>query len=249
LSRIPCRLAAAAGLLCLVLGGCAGTPPVPPSFASHPELAEIASEPSVLDVYDPLEPFNRAIYNFNAGFDRYIFLPIVRAYDFVTPDFLADRVSDFFANLSEIPTFANALLQLRPEVAGRAATRFVVNTLFTAGLFDLAGEPGGVPQQQEDFGQTLGYWGLGPGPYLVIPVLGPSNLRDGTGILTEALAWWWLTPGEISDTLAYNAVRFGLQPVDARYRVAFRYYQTGSPFEYELVRLLFTEQRKLAVAN
>jgi len=249
LKRIRCRLAAAAGLLCLVLGGCAGTPPLPPGIATHPELAEIASEPSVLDVYDPLEPMNRAIYNFNAGFDRYIFLPIVRAYDFVTPDFLADRVSDFFDNLSEIPTFANALLQLRPEVAARAATRFVINVMFGfGGLYDIASAKG-IPQQPEDFGQTLGYWGLGPGPYLVIPVLGPSNLRDGTGIVVEALGWWWLTPGEVSDTLAYNAVRFGLQPIDTRYRVAFRYYQTGSPFEYELVRLLFTEQRKLAVAN
>lgn len=249
MNRIRRRLSAAAGLLCLVLGGCAAMPPPPPGIATHPELAEIASEPSVLDVYDPLEPLNRAIYNFNAGFDRYVFLPIVRAYDFVTPDFVANRVSDFFDNLSEIPTFANALLQLKPEVAARAATRFVLNTLFTAGLFDLAAEPGGVPQLREDFGQTLGYWGLGPGPYLVIPVLGPSNLRDGTGIVVEALGWWWLTPGEVSDTLAYNAVRFGLQPVDTRYRVAFRYYQTGSPFEYELVRLLFTEKRKLDVAN
>lgn len=243
------HLSAAACLLCILLGGCAGTPPSPPGFATHPELADVASAPSVLDVYDPLEPLNRAIYNFNAGFDRYIFLPIVRAYELVTPEFVADRVSDFFDNLSEIPTFANAVLQLKPEVAGRAATRFVVNTMFTAGLFDLAGAPGGVPQQREDFGQTLGHWGLGPGPYLVIPVLGPSNLRDGAGLAIEALGWWWLTPGEISDTLAYNAVRFGLQPVDARRRVAFRYYQTGSPFEYELVRLLFTETRALEVAN
>jgi phospholipid-binding lipoprotein MlaA len=243
------HLGAGACLLCILLGGCAGTPPSPPGFAAHPELADVASAPSVLDVYDPLEPLNRAIYNFNAGFDRYIFLPIVRAYELVTPDFVANRVSDFFDNLSEIPTFANALLQLKPEVAGRAATRFVVNTLFTAGLVDLAGTPGGVPQQREDFGQTLGYWGVGPGPYLVIPVLGPANLRDGSGSLAEALAWWWLTPAAVSDTLAYNAVRFGLQPIDTRSRVAFRYYQTGSPFEYELVRLLLTETRKLQVAN
>jgi len=248
LKAIRRYLSAAACLLCIPLGGCAGTPPLPPAFATHPELADVASEPSVLDVYDPLEPINRAIYNFNAGFDRYIFLPIVRAYEFVVPDLVADRVSDFFDNLSEVPTFANAVLQLKPEVAGRAATRFVVNTMFTAGLFDLAGARG-VLRMPEDFGQTLGHWGIGPGPYLVIPVLGPSNLRDGTGILVEALAWWWLTPGEVSDTLAYNGARFGLQPVDTRRRVAFRYYQTGSPFEYELVRLLFTEKRKLDVAN
>ena len=194
-------------------------------------------QPSVLDVYDPLEPLNRAIYNFNAGFDRYVFLPIVRAYEFLTPDFVEDRVSDFFDNIGEIPTFANALLQLKPETAGRSATRFIVNTMFTAGLFDLAGARG-VARASEDFGQTLGHWGLGRGPYLVIPVLGPSNLRDGAGIARRLAA---VVVGharrESPAPCAYNAVRFGLQPVDARHRIAFRYYDTGSPFEYDLVRL------------
>jgi len=248
LKAIRRRLGAAAGLLGILLGGCAGTPSLPPAIAAHPELAAAATELSVLDVYDPLEPLNRAIYNFNAGFDRYVFLPIVSAYELVTPDFLEDRVADFFDNLSEIPTFANAVLQLKPEVAGRAATRFVVNTLFSAGLFDLAGASG-VAQVPEDFGQTLGHWGVGAGPYLVIPVLGPTNLRDGTGIVVQTLGWWWLTPSEISDTLAYNAVRFGLQPVDTRRRTAFRYYQTGSPFEYELIRLLYTQKRRLDIAK
>ena len=234
--------------IAIPLGGCAGTRELPPGIAAHPQLAEAALEPSVLDVYDPLEPMNRAIYNFNAGFDRYVFLPIVRAYEFVTPDFVQDRVSDFFDNISEIPTFANGLLQLKPEIAGRAATRFIVNTMFTAGLFDLAGARG-VEQVSEDFGQTLGHWGGGSGPYLVLPVLGPSNLRDATGRLGDALLLSGVTPGPVSDTLAYSATRFGLQPVDARSRIAFRYYETGSPFEYDLVRLIYTEKRKLDVAN
>ena len=235
-------------LLVLLLGACAGTPELPPEIAARPELADVAEQPSVLDVYDPLEGFNRAMYNFNAGFDRYFFLPIVRAYELVTPDFVASRVSDFFNNFRELPTFANALLQLKGDIAGRAAVRFVVNTMFTGGLYDLAGAQG-VPQIIEDFGQTLGHWGAGPGPFLVLPVLGPSNLRDTTGIVTDALFFWWLTPSEIANSLAYNAVRFGLQPIDTRRQVAFRYYQTGSPFEYELVRLLYTEKRGLDVAN
>ena len=232
----------------VLLGGCAGTRELPPGIAAHPELAEAALEPSVLDVYDPLEPLNRAIYNFNAGFDRYVFLPIVRAYEFVTPDFVENRVSDFFDNISEIPTFVNAVLQLKPEIAGRAATRFVVNTMFTAGLFVLAGARG-VPQVTEDFGQTLGYWGLGSGPYLVLPVLGPSSLRDATGRLGDALLLSFLTPEPVAESLAYDATRFGLQPIDARSRIAFRYYETGSPFEYDLVRLIYTEKRELDVAN
>ena len=232
----------------LLLGGCAGTRELPPGIAAHPELAEAARAPSVIDVYDPLEPLNRAIYNFNAGFDRYVFLPIVRAYEFVTPDFVEDRVSDFFDNIQEIPTFANNVLQLKADAAGRSATRFIINTMFTAGLFDLAGARG-IAQVQEDFGQTLGYWGAGPGPFLVIPVLGPSNLRDATGIAADAALLWALTPDPVQDSLAYNATRFGLQMIDLRHRTAFRYFETGSPFEYDLVRLVYTEKRKLDIAN
>lgn len=234
--------------LALLLCGCAGTREVPPGLAPNPRLVEAAMEPSVLDVYDPLEPFNRAVYNFNAGFDRYVFLPVVRAYRFVTPDFVEHRVSDFFDNVGEIPTFVNAVLQLKPEVAGRAATRFIVNTMFTAGLFDVAGAQG-VEQVREDLGQTFGHWGAGAGPFLVIPIFGPSNLRDATGRLGDALLLSWLTPAPVADQPAYTGARFVLQPIDTRSRIAFRYYETGSPFEYDLVRLLYTEMRKLEIAN
>jgi phospholipid-binding lipoprotein MlaA len=240
--------ASACALVLGLLGACAATPKLPPEIAAHPELAKAAMEPSVLDVYDPIEGLNRSIYHFNAGFDRYLFLPIVRAYEFVTPDFVEDRVSDFFANLSEVTTFANAVLQLKGETAGRAATRFVVNSMFTAGLFDLAGARG-IAQIREDFGQTLGHWGAGNGPYLVLPILGPSNLRDTTGLIADTLSLWLATPGAITDATAYRIARFGLQPVDARHRIAFRYFETGSPFEYDLVRLIYTEKRELDIAN
>jgi len=241
-----------AALACAIAAGhlaaCAGAPKLPPEIAAQPQLAEAARAPSVIDVYDPLEPLNRAIYNFNAGFDRYIFLPIVRAYEFVTPEFVQDRISDFFDNIQEIPTFANNVLQLKADAAGRSATRLIINTMFTAGLFDLAGARG-VPRVPEDFGQTLGHWGAGPGPFLVIPVLGPSNLRDATGIAADAALLWLITPAELSDSLAYNFTRFGLQLIDTRHRTAFRYFETGSPFEYDLVRLIYTEKRKLDIAN
>jgi phospholipid-binding lipoprotein MlaA len=239
---------AACALALLSLAACATGPKLPPEIAARPELAEAAEEPSVFDIYDPVEGLNRGIYNFNAGFDRYVFLPIVRAYEFVTPNFVQHRVSNFFDNLRELPNFANALLQLKGATAGRAAVRFVVNTMFTGGLFDLAGAKG-IAQINEDFGQTLGTWGAGAGPYLVLPVLGPSNLRDTTGLITDTLFFWVLTPSEVQNTLAYNATRFGLQPIDTRHQVAFRYFETGSPFEYELVRLVYTEMRKLQIAN
>jgi phospholipid-binding lipoprotein MlaA len=232
-----------------LLGGCAGTPPLPPEIAARPKLAEAARAPSVLDVYDPLEPLNRAIYNFNAGFDRYIFLPIVRVYEFVTPVFVQNRISNFFDNIQEIPTFANNVLQLKGDAAGRSATRFIINTMFTAALYDLAGNQGGVPRVPEDFGQTLGHWGAGPGPFLVIPVLGPSNLRDATGLTADGWLVWALTPPAVFASYAISGARYGLQAIDTRHRAAFRYFETGSPFEYDLVRLVYTEKRKLDIAH
>lgn len=241
-----------AALACLIavsfLAGCAGAPELPPEIAAQPKLAEAAQAPSVIDVYDPFEGLNRAIYNFNAGFDRYVFLPIVRAYEFVTPVFIQNRLSDFFDNIQEIPTFANNVLQLKADAAGRSATRLIVNTMFTAGLFDLAGAKG-VPQVPEDFGQTLGHWGAGAGPYLVIPVLGPSNLRDATGLAADAALLWALTPAVVADSWPLTGTRYGLQGIDTRHRTAFRYFETGSPFEYDLVRLIYTEKRRLDIAN
>jgi phospholipid-binding lipoprotein MlaA len=231
-----------------MLAACAGTDQLPPLIAAQPKLAEAARAPSVLDVYDPFEGINRAIYNFNAGFDRYVFLPVVRAYEFVTPVFVQDRISDFFDNIREIPTFANNVLQLKGDGAGRSATRFIVNTMFTAGLFDLAGAKG-IAQVPEDFGQTLGHWGAGPGPYIVIPVLGPSNLRDATGLAADSALLWALTPAVVADSYALTGTRYGLDAIDTRHRTAFRHFETGSPFEYDLVRLIYTEKRKLDIAH
>jgi phospholipid-binding lipoprotein MlaA len=198
-------------------------------------------------VYDPLGPVNRAIYTFNAGFDRYVFLPVVRAYVEVTPPFVRNRVSDFFINVTEFRNFTNSVLQLKAEKAGRAVLRFVINVMFGfGGLYDIASAKG-IPPQPEDFGETLGYWGAGSGPYLVIPVLGPSNLRDGTGLAADALAFYYALPAEVTSSIAYYALSYGLRPIDLRYRTAFRYYGTGSPFEYDLVRFFYTEKRKLDI--
>ena len=159
-----------------------------------------------------------------------------------TPSFAA-------ATISEVTTFANAALQLKGESAGRAAVRFVNNVMFGfGGLYDITAA-NGIFQVKEDFGQTLGYWGVGDGPYLVLPLLGPSNLRDATGLVVDNVGFGVLVPAGVSSSPAYIATAYGLQPVDKRNSIPFRYYRSGSPFEYELVRVIYTRYRDAAIAR
>jgi phospholipid-binding lipoprotein MlaA len=246
--RIRLRLLTLLSLLALAIGGCASQPrgPIEPAQIQLSDVAPPGTTFPLL-VYDPLETFNRGVYTFNAGFDRYVFLPVVRAYEFVTPEFVQHRVSDFFLNLTEFRNFTNSVLQLKSEEAGRAVLRFVVNVMFGfGGLYDIATAKG-IPQQPEDLGETLGHWGAGPGPYLVIPVLGPSNIRDGTGLAADGLAFYYALPAEVTSSIAYYALMYGLRPIDLRHTTAFRYYGTGSPFEYDLVRFFYTEKRRLDI--
>jgi phospholipid-binding lipoprotein MlaA len=142
-----------------------------------------------LAIYDPLEPFNRRVYKFNALFDEYVFLPLVDTYEFIAPQVVESAISNFFSNLSEITVFINSLLQTKFARMATTGARFVINsTVGLAGLWDPATRLG-IKRQREDFGQTLGFYGLGPGPYLVLPILGPSNLRDGTGWLVDTLSY------------------------------------------------------------
>ena len=200
-------------------------------------------------IFDPIEGWNRGVYNFNAQFDRYVFLPVVDAYRFVTPEFVRDRIHDFFSNLTELTTFANAALQLKPDTAGRAAVRFVNNVMFGfGGLYDITAAKG-IGQVKEDFGQTLGHWGAGAGPYLVLPIFGPSNLRDTSGLVVDSLGPLFLIPTDVSRSPAYMATAYGLRPVDRRNSIPFRYFQSGSPFEYELVRVIYTRFREAQIAR
>ncbi|WGF87270.1 MlaA family lipoprotein [Marinivivus vitaminiproducens] len=228
---------------------------------ADPSLNEIPAERSLeaavdeqgahnvlpLVVYDPIEPLNRGIYAFNYQFDRYVFIPLVNAYDFVTPVYVQQRVTNFFTNLGEVSTFANAMFQLRFDVASETFMRFLINsTLGVAGLYDPMTALG-APRRTEDFGQTLAYWGTPDGPYVVLPLWGPSNARDTVGIVTDSVIFNSLIPTEISDTLAWKLLRWGLQPIEFRHRTPFRYFQSGTPFEYDLVRYLYTKKREIEV--
>ena len=203
----------------------------------------------IKEVYDPWEGFNRAMYTFNAGFDKYVFLPALSVYKFILPDPLEGCVSNFFNNIDEAFTFVNSLLQLKGEKAVITFGRFALNsTVGVLGLFDVASHEG-LFRQDEDLGQTLGFYGMDQGPYIVLPFLGPSNLRDATGTFTEAVAFALIDPFNFDQNKEYLIPYSVTRALDARNQMKFRYYMTGSPFEYETIRLLYDKARKLQIDN
>ena len=131
---------------------------------------------------DPFERLNRTTYAFNDTVDRAVLKPVARAYDAVTPHVVQEGVSNAFGNISDLPTAINDVLQGKPTLALQHVTRFVVNsTVGVLGLFDVATQMG-IDRQREDFGQTLGTWGFRSGPYLVLPLLGSSSVRDALAL-------------------------------------------------------------------
>lgn len=217
--------------------------------ARRPRQAAKPGLSYVIDVHDPIEPVNRALYRFNATFDEYFFLPVTRAYEFITPDYVEDRISGIFSNIAEVRNLANSILQLRPKTTGTVFTRLLINTtLGIGGMWDPATDLG-FPKHEEDFGQTLGWWGLNPGPYIVLPIFGPSSLRDTTGLAGDSAAHYFYLnqPTDMDKNIGWGAAFTGMDAVDTRHNIPFRYYQTGSPFEYDLVRLLYTKKRELDI--
>lgn len=135
---------------------------------------------------DPLEPLNRNVSQFNEVVDQAFLKPVATAYKNVFPPLVRTGVSNFFSNLGDLWSAANNLMQFKVQEAAETILRFNVNTFFgLAGILDVAGEFG-IERHKEDFGQTLGRWGVPAGPYLVLPLLGPSTLRDAAALPLEA---------------------------------------------------------------
>ena len=163
LKKSPAWVAAALALA--LLQGCASGPQANPA--------------------DPLEPFNRSVYNFNEGLDRAVLKPVATAYQNVTPAPVRTGVTNFFENLSDAWSFVNNVLQAQPVEAADTFFRFTTNTFWgLGGIFDVASEMK-IPKHKEDFGQTLGTWGVGAGPYVVLPLFGPSTVRDSAGLVVD----------------------------------------------------------------
>lgn len=243
------RLAAAL-LLTASLAGCAanlvnGQAEVRPWHS----INEFRDQPFA-DVADPWEGFNRSMYRFNYQLDRYLLIPVVSGYEFVTPTFVQHRISGIFNNLSEIRNLSNSLFQLKGKESAVTLGRFLTNSILgLGGMFDPASKFG-LSRHEEDFGKTLGYWGMSSGPYLVLPLFGPSSLRDTGGLAVDTGISYGIYSaadpfGNTGHSFAIGAGVSSLEVVDMRHQQSFRYYESGYPFEYYMVRFLYHEKREI----
>ena len=199
------------------------------------------------EISDPLEGLNRAVFFVNDGLDTILIRPVAYVYGNLVPPFVKRRVRNFFSNINEPVVFANDLLQAEFEDAGVIAARFLINsTVGLAGLFDVAAEIGLEPHEA-DFGQTLHAYGIGPGPYLVLPLLGPSNFRDGVGLAVDAVLnpfTWLLEPEEnLAIAAGRGLVRREelLAPLDAL--------RENSVDYYAALRSLYYQDRAVALGR
>ena len=160
---------------------------------------------------DPLQGWNRGVYKLNDAADRAILRPVAKGYDKVLPTPVKRGVRNFFHNLNEPFNAANNLLQGKFTRSLQSVVRFAINsTVGIGGLFDVAKHGVNIQRAPEDLGQTLAAWGVRPGPYLMLPLLGPSNLRDGVGMLGHWASYYPI--GEVTDS---NGARIGLSVLDA----------------------------------
>ena len=178
----------------LALGGCAHKPP--------------ASDPDALAEYnetnDPLEPTNRVFYAINNGLDTVILKPVAQAYRYVVPQPVRTGIHNVLVNLGTPVTLGNDILQAKPRRAGDTLMRFLINTTVgVVGVFDVA-DKWGYPAHDADFGITMALWGMPSGPFLFLPILGPSSPRDATGFAADILIdpFTWVGRGIPADTIA-----------------------------------------------
>jgi phospholipid-binding lipoprotein MlaA len=244
----------AALFMMVVLAGCATTATRPPEVPAMHSVSEVHDEMVIGSHEDPWVNTNKSLYRFNYNLDKYLLLPVVNTYEFIMPNFAETGVSNFFNNIGEVRTFYNSLLQAKGGKSMTTLGRFLANsTIGIAGFFDPATSMG-LKRQNEDFGQTLGVWGVPKGPYFVMPALGPGTVRSATGFVVDTGIHTGIkTALDLPDSIDSqngDAIQTGvtvLKTVDNRHQQPFRYCDNGYPFEYELVRYLYGKKRELEV--
>ena len=205
-------------------------------------------------INDSLEPFNRRMYAFNTQIDKKIVYPASRIYAAVVPKPIRKGISNFYNNFSEIPTFVNSVLQLKPGKAVNALGRFVVNsTVGVLGVADVAKNMG-MKRDPETMGDTLGHYGVKTGSFLVLPVLGPSDLRDAVGAGIDLISEGAVRRVEklffdtgVFDKNVYGFTKPVVTGLNASSMIGMRYGDLNSPFEYDLVKAIYYNYRKIQV--
>jgi phospholipid-binding lipoprotein MlaA len=187
--------------------------------AQRPPASDVAATQEFNDNNDPFEPANRVSYAITDGVDTYVLAPVARAYRYAVPNAIRRPIHNLLQNMTTPVLFVNDVVQTKPRRAGDTFMRFVINTTVgVGGVFDVA-SGWGYPEHSTDFGQTMALWGIPSGPFLFLPLLGPSNPRDATGsgvdILFDPLTY--APSGYGLKTL--NTVRYGLGVLDARTNV------------------------------
>ncbi|KAF0220274.1 MAG: hypothetical protein FD174_1354 [Geobacteraceae bacterium] len=240
-------------VLVLLLSGCAaGRAYLPDDVPPMHTVSEFSDDENVSRTRDPWEGLNRSMYKFNYEVDRFVLLPVVAGYETVVPRTARTGVSNFFANIREVRTFYNCILQAKGKKSLVTLGRFVTNsTIGIGGLFDPA-TAFGMRREHEDFDRTLETWGVGTGPYLVLPILGPNTARSAGGLAVDGGVRWAIANAidPFGGTGASTEIETGvtaLETVDLRYRESFRYYDSDYPFEYYMVRYLFSQERELKI--
>jgi phospholipid-binding lipoprotein MlaA len=228
----------------LILSGC----------ATQPDASQSAAAAEQEDFNDPIEDINREIFDFNQVVDRNVLVPVAKAYRTVLPDPVRDSLRDFLRNLREPLIFANDALQGEFERAGQTFARFTLNsTLGVGGFVDVAGRWGELPYHEDDLGLTFGVWGIPEGPYLVVPVLGPSTPRDLGGQVAEGFGdpFNYLVTGNPYTLYWIPFVRGGVAGIDQRSR----YIETLADIErtsldyYATIRSLYRQRRAALIRH
>jgi phospholipid-binding lipoprotein MlaA len=196
--------------------------------------------------HDPWESFNRSVFEFNEGLDAYLLKPVVAGYRFILPEFVREGIYNFFSNYNDLYTALFNLLQGKPGFAFNDFMRVAVNTTMgLGGLIDLA-TPGGLEKHKEDWGQTLGVWGVPAGPYVVLPFFGPSNVRDTFGTVADLESDYLF---RLLPNVALRNSITGLRVVNARNT----YYEAGDLLDgaaidkYSFMRDAYIQRREYQI--
>ncbi len=196
------------------------------------------------DPDDPFESFNRSMFAFNEGLDEYALKPIAKGYKAVTPEIVDTGITNFFSNLDDILVVINDLLQLKFEQALKDLSRFVYNTTFGLGGFIDVATGFGLPKNNEDFGQTLGYWGVPSGPYLVLPVLGSSSVRDAGGLAVDLGALDPIFNGIDDTATQWNLASLKFIDIRADLLSASNIIDETAPDKYAFIRDAWKQRRR-----